>query len=181
MLNRFATLTALAALAVAPALAQQSTEPRPSSPAPTVQQPAQPTERSKAAQPADTKAAMPSMTETFLDAQTSDQWLASKLIGVSVTGTSNEKIGSINDLLLDKDGKILAAVIGVGGFLGIGEKNVAVSFESAKLMRSTDGDKVVLQVAKADLEKAPDFKAYQPPRPASPGPVRPSTQAPRTN
>jgi hypothetical protein len=153
-------MTALAALAIAPALAQQPTPPSPSSPP--AAQPAQP--------------ASPSMTQTFIDAQTADQWLASKLIGASVTGTTNEKIGSINDLLLDKDGKILAAVIGVGGFLGIGEKNVAVDFKSAKLMRNSEGDKVVLQVAKAELEKAPDFKAYQPPRPAQPGPV--GTQRP---
>jgi hypothetical protein len=122
------------------------------------------------------------MTQTFIDAQTADQWLASKLIGLSVTGNTNEKIGSINDLLLDKEGKVLAAVIGVGGFLGIGEKNVAVDFKSAKLMRNADGDKVVLQISKAELEKAPDFKAYQPPRPAAPGPAttRPTTPAPRT-
>ena len=167
MLNRLATMTALAALAIAPALAQQSTPPSPSSP-PAAQQPAQP--------------AAPTMTEMFIDAQTADQWLASKLIGASVTGTTNERIGSINDLLLDKDGKILAAVVGVGGVLGIGEKNVAVDFKSTKLMRNAEGDKVVLQVAKADLEKAPAFKAYTPP--AQPGPVgtqRPTRPSAPTN
>jgi hypothetical protein len=171
-MKRLATMTALAALAIAPALAQQTPPASPPAAQPT--QPASP----PAAQP--TQPASPSMTQTFIDAQTADQWLASKLIGISVMGPTNEKIGSVNDLLFDKDGKILAAVIGVGGFLGIGEKSVAVKFESAKLTRSAEGDKVVLQVAKADLEKAPDFKAYQPPRPTptTTGPT--GTQRPMT-
>jgi sporulation protein YlmC with PRC-barrel domain len=59
-------------------------------------------------------------------------WRASKMVGLSVYNDSNEKIGSINDLLMDKSGNIKAAVIGVGGFLGMGEHLVAVSFEQVK-------------------------------------------------
>ncbi len=59
-------------------------------------------------------------------------WRASKVIGLNVYNDSNEKIGSINDLLMEKSGKISAAVIGVGGFLGMGEHLVAVSFDKLK-------------------------------------------------
>ncbi len=59
-------------------------------------------------------------------------WRASKVVGLNVYNDSNEKIGSINDLLMDKGGKIGAAVIGVGGFLGMGEHLVAVSFDKLK-------------------------------------------------
>lgn len=60
------------------------------------------------------------------------QWRASKMVGLKIYNDGNESLGSVNDLLLDKDGKIAAAVIGVGGFLGMGEHYVAVPFEKIK-------------------------------------------------
>ena len=59
-------------------------------------------------------------------------WRTSKVVGLSVYNDNNEKIGSVNDLLMDKSGNIKAAVIGVGGFLGMGEHLVAVSFDKIK-------------------------------------------------
>jgi sporulation protein YlmC with PRC-barrel domain len=59
-------------------------------------------------------------------------WRASKLVGLSVYNDKNESVGSINDMLTDKDGKIVAVVIGVGGFLGVGEHLVAVPFDKVK-------------------------------------------------
>ena len=59
-------------------------------------------------------------------------WRASKVVGLSVYNEKNESVGSINDLLTDKEGKIVAVVIGVGGFLGVGEHLVAVPFEKVK-------------------------------------------------
>src|SRR5919202_1129579 len=53
----------------------------------------------------------------------------SKLIGTEVIGQDHVRIGSIDDLLVDRDGRIRAVVIGVGGFLGIGEKNVAIPYD----------------------------------------------------
>ena len=53
-------------------------------------------------------------------------WRTSKLVGLNVYNDSNESLGSINDLLTDKSGDIKAVVIGVGGFLGVGEHLVAV-------------------------------------------------------
>ena len=59
-------------------------------------------------------------------------WRTSKVVGLSVYNDNNESLGSINDLLTDKSGNIKAVVIGVGGFLGVGEHLVAVPFEKVK-------------------------------------------------
>ena len=61
-------------------------------------------------------------------------WRASKVVGLSVYNDKNESVGSINDLLTDKSGNIEAVVIGVGGFLGVGEHLVAVSFDKVKFV-----------------------------------------------
>ena len=61
-------------------------------------------------------------------------WRASKLVGLAVYNDNNESVGSINDLLTDKNGTIKAAVIGVGGLLGVGEHLVAVSFDQIKFV-----------------------------------------------
>ena len=56
-------------------------------------------------------------------------WRASKLMGVDIYGPNNEKVGDVTEVLVDKSGKITAVTVGVGGFLGIGAKDVAVKFE----------------------------------------------------
>jgi len=61
-------------------------------------------------------------------------WRASKLMGLDVYNEANEKLGDINELILDKDGKINAVVIGVGGFLGMGEHDIAVSMNKLKFV-----------------------------------------------
>jgi len=62
-------------------------------------------------------------------ASTTGQWQASKLIHMNVYNNANEKIGDIKELMTDNSGKIENVVIGVGGFLGMGEHDVAVKFE----------------------------------------------------
>ncbi|MEA2922280.1 MAG: hypothetical protein QOF07_2243 [Bradyrhizobium sp.] len=59
-------------------------------------------------------------------------WRTSKMVGLSVYNDANESIGSVNDLLADKSGNIKAVVIGVGGFLGVGEHLVAIPFDKVK-------------------------------------------------
>jgi sporulation protein YlmC with PRC-barrel domain len=61
-------------------------------------------------------------------------WRASKVVGLSVYNDNNESLGSINDLLTDKTGNIKAVVIGVGGFLGVGEHLVAIPFDKIKFV-----------------------------------------------
>jgi sporulation protein YlmC with PRC-barrel domain len=65
------------------------------------------------------------------------QIMASKMIGTTVVSANNESIGDINDVVVDRQGKAVAVVIGVGGFLGIGEKDVAVPFEALEFTSST--------------------------------------------
>jgi sporulation protein YlmC with PRC-barrel domain len=68
----------------------------------------------------------------FLSEEKPNQWRASKLVGVDVYGPNKEKVGDINEVLIDRNGKAEAIVIGVGGFLGIGEKDVAVPFDQVR-------------------------------------------------
>lgn len=57
------------------------------------------------------------------------KWRATKLIGVDVYGPDNKKVGDITEVLFDKTGKIEMVTVGVGGFLGMGSKDVAIPFE----------------------------------------------------
>jgi sporulation protein YlmC with PRC-barrel domain len=61
-------------------------------------------------------------------------WRASKLMGLDVYNEANEKLGDVNELILDKTGKVTAVVIGVGGFLGMGEHDIAVSMDKLKFV-----------------------------------------------
>ncbi len=64
----------------------------------------------------------------------SGEWRASKLIGVNVYNQQNEKIGDINEILLAPDGKIAGVILGVGGFLGMGEHDVLVKLDQLKFV-----------------------------------------------
>jgi sporulation protein YlmC with PRC-barrel domain len=66
------------------------------------------------------------------DTASQGTWRASKVVGLNVYNDSNENVGSINDLLMDKSGGIKTAVISVGGFLGVGARLVAVPFDKVK-------------------------------------------------
>src|SRR3954467_9457116 len=61
-------------------------------------------------------------------------WRTSKVIGLNVYNDNNESLGSISDLLTDKSGNIKAAVIGVGGFLGVGEHLVPIPWDKIKFV-----------------------------------------------
>lgn len=95
----------------------------------------------------------------FSSTQSADEWRSSKLVGMAVYNRANERVGDINDLILGPDGKIASAVIGVGGFLGIGEKLVAVDFSELQLNRDADGTmRATVNSTKESLESAPDYK-----------------------
>jgi len=81
----------------------------------------------------------------------------------NVNDPSDNKIGDVRDLIIDEDGRIIAAIIGVGGFLGIDEKNVAIPFDALKLSPESFGGKIVTKVltvntTKDELESAPGLK-----------------------
>jgi hypothetical protein len=68
--------------------------------------------------------------DTFVKEQATNQWRASKLVGVSVMGPDQKKVGKIDDVLFDHDGNAQVIVVGVGGFLGLGAKEVGVPFKT---------------------------------------------------
>jgi len=88
--------------------------------------------------------------------------LATKIIGAPVydsKATDANKLGDINDLVLDQNGQVAAVVLGVGGFLGLGEKNVAVDYTALQFVIADDNtERYVLQTTKEELTNAPDFK-----------------------
>ena len=75
----------------------------------------------------------------------------------TVYDNRDNKIGDVNDLLLDKSGKISAVIVGVGGFLGVGEKNVAVPFSSLKVADKNGSRYLVLETTKEALQTAPGY------------------------
>src|SRR6202051_4112027 len=95
-------------------------------------------------------------------------WRASKVVGLSVYNDNNESLGSINDLLMDKSGNIKAVVLGVGGFLGVGEHLVAVPLDKIKFV-----DQPVAYTGAASTSPNPN-------RPANPTTTGSSTTTPST-
>jgi len=73
---------------------------------------------------------MPSSTMPMLKGS----WRASKLVGLNVYNEANEKLGDISEVLVDSSGKINAVIIGVGGFLGVGQRDIAVAFDKLKFV-----------------------------------------------
>jgi sporulation protein YlmC with PRC-barrel domain len=82
----------------------------------------------------------------------------SKYYRKDVYDAHGNEIGDTNDLLVDDRGHITTAIIGVGGFLGVGEKNVAVPFTALHLKKNgDDSSQVVLDTTKTALEQAPGY------------------------
>ena len=98
----------------------------------------------------------------FVTKQPAGEWLARVFIGQNVNNTAGEIVGNINDLVFDRRGRISTVVIGVGGFLGMGEKNVGVAFDSLTYKVGDKGERViVVALTKEDLVKAPAFVATE--------------------
>jgi hypothetical protein len=121
-------------------------------------------------------------TPQFINAQTNDQWLSSKFEGTDVVSPQDEKIGDVSDILFDRDGKIVAYVVGVGGFLGIGQKDVALSPSSFQFIpgQNENDYKLRLSMTKDQLKNAVAFepKASRTTTGAGTGAPRPTTTAP---
>ena len=82
------------------------------------------------------------------------------LIGQTVYAADKAKIGSISDLILSKDGKSVEGfVIGVGGFLGIGEKSVALKMDRLKMASGAEGLQLSMDMSKDELSNTPTFKS----------------------
>ncbi|MFC7368227.1 MULTISPECIES: PRC-barrel domain-containing protein [Vreelandella] len=102
------------------------------------------------------------MDATYLTSTPDGAFHADSLTGNQVKSSveDDEDIGTINDLVIDEDGQIHAVVISVGGFLGMGEKDVAVAWDSLELVKDDDGDDYVIRVnASQDaLEAAEEYE-----------------------
>jgi hypothetical protein len=132
MMTRILTATALAATLAVPAFAQA---------------PASKTDQSTGQ-------------AEFPQNDSANDWRGTKLIGASVYGPDNASIGEISDVLIAGDGKIQAVVVGVGGFLGVGEKDVALPFYSLTITRKPDSrsiDKIKVSYSKDQPKDAPAF------------------------
>lgn len=172
MIRTLLTTTAVAVLMGTAAIAQEAPAPAPTdAPATTTEAPATTpadatTPSTVDAAPVDTGAAEVTdvnepwdMSAGYVAADTDN--LGSRLIGAPVYSTAGddaEEIGSINDLVFSENGQIEAVVIGVGGFLGIGEKNVAVDFDALEFTLAADNtERWVLPTTAEALTTAPDF------------------------
>lgn len=88
--------------------------------------------------------------------------LASDLLGASVYSNNDETVGNIDDLIVNLDGSVEGIVIGVGGFLGLGEKQVAIQMSNLSVMQEEGGQpRLVSNANKADLEAAPEFETAE--------------------
>lgn len=97
----------------------------------------------------------------FKEAQTPGEWRMATYIGSPIFNASGDKIGDVKDVLFDRSGKIRTVVIGVGGFLGLGEKRVAVPFEVVTYVDENDERRVVVPLSKEALQSAPAYKVSE--------------------
>jgi sporulation protein YlmC with PRC-barrel domain len=96
--------------------------------------------------------------ERFLQAQDQSHYLATRLTGRDVHNAAGQSIGNLNDLLIDKEGNIVAVIVGVGGFLGLGQKDVAVNWEFVQASGGLSGDRLVMGMTEDELRAAPAFE-----------------------
>ncbi len=94
----------------------------------------------------------------FTTNQGQGQWLVGNLWDKSVYNASGKSIGELKDVLIDKDGKVSALVVGVGGFLGLGEKNVAVDYDYLQKNGGITPNRITLGMSEEDLRNAPKFE-----------------------
>jgi len=179
MLKKLALISAVSAFAMGTALAQ-SPNPSTSTDKPSMSQ--QDKSSTTTTQSTGGSSMQSSgMKGEFVAAQKPDQFLASKFKGTDVLGSDNQKIGDVSDILFDKNGKIDAYVVSVGGFLGIGSKDVALAPSAFQVVPPdpnsvTDkSTKLKTSMTKDQLKEAANFEPYKEPRTTgSTGAPRPS-------
>lgn len=84
----------------------------------------------------------------FVSSQSESDWLGSTLIGRTVENNNGDNLGDINNIVVNEQGQVVAVVIGVGGFLGIGEKDVGVSFATLEFKQDEDKASAYKQAGK---------------------------------
>lgn len=100
---------------------------------------------------------------TFIDKQQDGEVLTHRLVGTKVLSASAEDIGEVKDVVIDKNGAVSAVVVGVGGYLGIPEKLVAVPYNAIHIGDVIQSSRVVvLDTTKDALKAAPNYAATEP-------------------
>lgn len=162
MVNRLLIGTAITALMVSGALAQTPNSTPPAAATPSTPSASTPSTSTPAAPSANQSA---TGTPNFVHSQKPDQWLASKFKGTDVLGSDDKKIGAVSDVLFDKEGKVEAYIVSVGGFLGMGAKEVALAPASFTVVTGKNGGSDQLKVAAStdELKQAQNFERYTPP------------------
>ena len=98
----------------------------------------------------------------FVTEQPASEWRARLFVGAAVQNSQGETVGDVNDLVFDRSGRISTVVLGVGGFLGMGEKNVAVPYGALSFKPGKDdGRIIVVELSKDALKQAPAYKATE--------------------
>ena len=102
------------------------------------------------------------MQAATIPARQPDMVLVSNLLNTSVYGPNNSTIGEVEDVLIKSDGKIEGLVVSVGGFLGLGEKNVALRMDRFKVKPEADGRaRITVSATEQELREAPKFDTKQ--------------------
>jgi len=94
---------------------------------------------------------------TSADMTSTEAFRTSKLIGTNVKNNDGDTIGEVEDLLISSGDQMLQAILSVGGFLGIGERHVAIPFKDLKVTHVNNNPEVFYQATKAELEGMPKF------------------------
>ena len=165
MLKKLLITTAASGLMLSGAWAQAPSPDRPATPPAAAERPATPPAASdRPATPPAASEKQDSGSTAAVTQQKPDQWLASKFKGTDVVGSDNQKIGDVSDILFDKQGKIEAFVISVGGFLGMGAKDIALPPSQFQWSKEGNDDKLKVSMNKDQLQQAAKFEPYNPPR-----------------
>lgn len=101
--------------------------------------------------------------DMFMTKQAEDQIRSDQLVGSNIVNASDDKIGSISDLIMDQEGQVVGIVVGVGGFLGMGEKQVALSWDAVEIAPAEDDAsyQVKTSIEKEDLDNAEPYKTEE--------------------
>jgi sporulation protein YlmC with PRC-barrel domain len=100
--------------------------------------------------------------KAIIPEETGTQLRAGDLMGKTVIGPDGKEVGTVDDLIFDEQKKIVGVVVGVGGFLGIGKKDVGLNWQQAKFLEDQAGaKKIQISLTKADLKAAPEFKTKE--------------------
>lgn len=86
---------------------------------------------------------------------------ASDLMGVKVVTSGDEEVGEVNDLIINKDGQVVGVVIGVGGFLGMGEKDVAIGWDEVQKFGESKDLQLKIDQSRETLMAAPEFETQK--------------------